>query len=83
MPAAASSMHDPAPMIAWMKRSIAALSPNRLVNDGKEIRVERRLVEDARAAAEPVAVGDLERPLMVGGGIADPEGVERRVGDLR
>ena len=30
IPAAASSMHDPAPIAAWMNRTIAALSPNSL-----------------------------------------------------
>ena len=30
IPAAASSTHEPAPITAWMKRTIAAPSPNTL-----------------------------------------------------
>ncbi len=36
IPAAASSTHDPAPMTAWMKRSVATPSPNTLYTSARK-----------------------------------------------
>ena len=50
------------------------------VDDAKEVRVERRLVENV--AADPVAAGNPPRPLVVPVGVAEQDVEERRSSNL-